>query len=351
MADSGLAASLDDLATRFRHFGTVECVPASPLYSRLALAIADDPLLLAIAAAAPQTQPVANLFLAAVQYLLIEDHADSLTRFYPTLGGAGGAGADPYPDFRAFSLAHIEEIRTLLRTRLVQTNAVGRCAALLPAFGVVARLAEAHPMALVEIGASAGLNLLWDRYAYDYGDGVLWGDPQSPLRLACAVRGDRPPPLPATAPTMASRLGIDLHPIDVHDPGQVRWLRALIWPEHVDRAERLQRAVEMARADPPRMLTGDALALLPEVLAALPSSVDACVFHSFTVNQFTPDARQRLQAILTEHAYTRHVYRVSLEGSPHALLRLGVCRGGAWERHHLALCEPHGRWIEWLSGM
>jgi hypothetical protein len=226
------------LARRFAGFAQREC-HASPLYEQLALGIADDPQLLAIATQARQDQPTPNLFLAAVHFLLLQGLPHPLAAFYPSLSPTTPSAEDPYPSFHAFCLEHAEAIRSLIGTRLVQTNEVQRCACLLPAFTHVAARTGGRPLALVEIGASAGLNLLWDRYGYDYGDERRCGDANSPVQLACSIHGGLHPPLPAALPTVATRVGLDLHPLDVRDPDAALWLRALVWPDEVGRAELL----------------------------------------------------------------------------------------------------------------
>src|SRR5262245_59382616 len=153
-----LTGSEDRLAQTFRRFGERECVPSSPLYGRLAIGIAGDAELLAIAATA-RARPVPNLFLAAVQFLLLQGIEHPLAAFYPGIsGGTGGNPADdPFPVLCAFCLEHAGAIEQLLMTRRVQTNEVRRCACLLPAFAIAARRLGDRPLALVEIGASAGL--------------------------------------------------------------------------------------------------------------------------------------------------------------------------------------------------
>jgi hypothetical protein len=272
------------LVQRFRRFAQREC-RVSPLYERLSLGIADDPEVLAIAARARQGQPVPNLFLAAVHFLLLQGSAHPLAAFYPSVSPAGPSTGDPYPLFRAFCLEHAMAIRQLIATRLVQTNEVRRCACLLPAFSLVTARAPGRPLALVEIGASAGLNLLWDRYGYDYGAAGRYGDMHSPVQITCTLRGALRPPLPAILPTVATRLGLDLHPLDVGDADESLWLRALVWPDEAGRAELLQRALQVAQQDPPSLMAGNALDLLPEVIATMPGEQTLCVFHTHTTNQ------------------------------------------------------------------
>jgi hypothetical protein len=339
----------DELSQRFERFARREC-HVSPLYERLSLGIAHDPELLTIAAQAKPGQPVPNLFLAAVHFLLLTGVQAPLAAFYPSLSSTPASSADPYPSFRAFCLEHREEILGLISTRLVQTNEVRRCGCLVPAFTPIAQQAEGRPLALVEIGASAGLNLLWDRYGNDYGIGRRYGDPRSPVQIVCELRGARQVPLPAVWPMVATRVGLDLNPIDVRDGDAALWLRALVWPDEVGRAGLLQQAMQVAQDDPPRLLAGNALDLLPEVLATVPSDQSLCVFHTHTVNQFPPDARTRLSALLTEHALGRDLYRVSIEwlGQTSPRLELTAYKDGVQTEHLLAYCGSHGEWLEWL---
>jgi hypothetical protein len=116
----------------------------------------------------------------------------------------------------------------------------------------------------VEIGASAGLNLLWDLYGYNYGEGLYYGDHSSPVQISCATHGDRPLPIPSMYPRVGYRVGLELNPIDVNDSESTLWLRALVWPEHQDQANLLQNAIRLAQQDPPQLIDGNALALLPD---------------------------------------------------------------------------------------
>jgi len=232
--------------------------------------------------------------------------ASPLADYYPGLAGFvhahgesppwGRLDGDPYPSFRSFCREHEDAIARLLETRRVQTNEVGRAACLLPAFGLVARRAGRRPLALVEIGASAGLLLLWDRYGYDYGGGSVYGDAASSVRVRCAARGNARPPIPAPFPSITYRVGLDLDPVDARDGNQALWLRALVWPEHAQRAALLIRALEVARRDPPPLCAGDALELLPDLLLAIPSDAAVCLYHCYTLNQWPREARAPLGA-------------------------------------------------------
>jgi hypothetical protein len=344
------AVTIETLSRRFERFATLEAGGSSPLYGRLCLGIARDPDMLALAAQACN-QPVPNLFLAAVHYLLLKGSQHPLAAFYPSVSNDPRSDEDPYPHFRALCFEYRADILNLISTRRVQTNEVRRCAYLVLAFGLVAQRAPDRPLALVDIGASAGLNLLWDRYSYDYGDGRRVGDPNSPVQLACELRGDRHPPIPAALPKVAFRVGLDLNPIDARDPDAVLWFRALIWPEHQERVDRLLRAVQIARHEPPQLIAGDALETLPDVLAMIRQDLTVCLYHMHTINQFPQEARERLSALIAEHGAQRDLYRISSEGigTPHTQLELVAFKRGVKTEKVLAYVDSHGQWVEWLD--
>lgn len=346
--------SPENLALVFRDFGQYEAPQLEAhLYEALCAAIAEDAELLAVAAPVPASQPPPNLLFGAVHYLLFEDEAAPLRAYYRDLG-CEEPPSEAYPHFRAYVLDHRAEIETLLRTRRVQTNVIQRCAALLPAFAAVAAHDPGRPLAVIEVGASAGLNLRWDRYAYRYQrddhDLLSWGDPASAVQLTAEVRGDTPPPLPA-AIEVAWTAGLELDPVDIEDPDAVRWLRALIWPEHVERHQRLEAAIAIAQSDPPRVIRGDATRDLPALLAEAPADAQLCVFATHALYQIPREGRERMFEAMTAASHERPLAFVTMEGTgvDYSELFLHWVEEGDRSVTHLANANPHGRWIEWLG--
>jgi hypothetical protein len=228
----------------FERFARDEFHNSSPLYERLSRAIAQDSELLALAAECRKDERIPNLLFAAIHYLLLTGSSHPLARFYKSLGGSFDGRENPYPEFRSFCLRHDEQIRQLISVRMVQTNEVGRCAALMPAFVTASKIVPDQSLYLVDLGASAGLNLFWDHYGYTYGDHLKGGDRYSPVQIKCSLKGTTVPPLPASFPGVAGRVGLDLTPLDVRASEDALWLRALIWPEHEIRADLLRRATK-----------------------------------------------------------------------------------------------------------
>ncbi|MDO3700506.1 DUF2332 domain-containing protein [Micromonospora sp. C28SCA-DRY-2] len=242
------------IAETYVRFGAREARGVSPAYERLSLAVSRDDGLLALAETLPPAKRQPNLLFGVVRLL-------------------GGPVHDPAA-FHDFTLANWPAIEAELRSRAVQTNEPGRCAVLLP---VLAALPQ--PLALIEVGASAGLCLYPDRYAYRYGDRLLGrGGPV----LDCALTGSAPP---ERRPEVVWRAGLDLNPLDVTDPADVAWLDALIWPEHEHRRDRLRAAAAVAAADPPLLVRGDLVDDLPALAARAPAGATLVVFHTSVLYQ------------------------------------------------------------------
>jgi hypothetical protein len=347
-------SQLAQISESFANSAAHEFRGSSTLYERLAMGISKDRQLLTIASRAI-SKPIPMIFLAAVHYLLLNDTDHVLATFYPDINSVPyTTDTDLYPVFQDFCLKHRDEIENIISTYHVQTNEVRRCACLLPAFGIVAREAEGLPLALVEIGASAGLNLLWDYYGYDYGDGLLYGDRASSVQLSCTLRGDKRPSLPGEFLQIASRIGIDLHPIDVRSESDMNWLRAFIWPEHSGRFDRLHRAIKIARNNPPELRKGDVLELLPGIMETVPTGSVLCLFHTFVSNQMSPEVRHGLADLIADYGFKQNVWCISIDLSDkykYPRLDLLSCIDRVERHRHLANCSGHSRWLEWLESV
>ena len=345
---------LERLAEFMLRFADDELQGSSPLYERLARAAAEDATLLEPLLAAPTSQRRATLYFAAIHDLVLRGRGGDLARFFPDVS-ENPSRDDPVPALRRLLDEQGDELRHLYETRSTQTNEVGRCAFLLPMFGLVATRAR-RPLALIEAGASAGLNLNFDRYRYDYGESGTLGD--STVVLRPDVR--RPMPVPGEMPQVASRIGVDIQPVDVHDDDAIAWLRACIWPEHAARLGLFTRAVEIARRDPPAVIQGEILETLPRLISAVPRDVPVCVFHTATLAYMNREKRALFAALMAEAGRAREVWWVSGEGpriqaglfpeagitGPDDGYALVVARAGG-EAAWVGEAAYHGRWIRW----
>ena len=319
---------------RFRRFAEDECAGYSAAYYRLSNAVVRDDYLPKFISLMPDQQP--NLFFASVQYL---------------------TGPEEMPMSRSelsrFVRKNEFKIFQLMRSRRTQTNEVGRCAVLLPAM-------PAGPLALVEVGASAGLCLLLDKYRYDYGS-LQIGDNESPVRLRCRLLGYSRPRI--TVPQVVWRYGLDTAPVDLDDPSDVRWLRACVWPDHTDRRERLEAAIDVGRQHSQSVRHGDLVDDLPKVLQEAPTDATLVVFHSAVFPYVDPERRQAFSRIITEFSQHRDIVWISNEGawgSPHIsllapppaplqfLLGRSIAHEGMQTASILGFAHPHGADLEWV---
>lgn len=325
------ASQAAKISSRYIRFADEEVRGRSPLYETLARSVADDAAVIDFLSTLPAEKQQPNLLFAAVRFLF-------------------GTPGD-WIDFRRRLLADPEAVRAVMLIRSTQTNEPARCATLLPVF---ARLPP--PLALIEIGASAGLCLLPDCYGYDYGDKHL--RPQSPIAdlpvFACSI--SETTPLPAAIPEVVWRAGLDLNPLDLSDPTEVAWLEALVWPEQTERLYHLRGAMKVAAAMKPRVVKGTLLGDdLAKLCREVPAEATLVVFHT-AVLAYVPDHGER-------GAFARRVmalcrYWVSNE-SPRVFpdiarrAKAGSMPGGflmSVNGSPVAWTEPHGASMEWIGG-
>ena len=358
------------LAQQYRDYARFELTThGSPIYAAICARLADDEPIggLALLARAGFRTPL--ILLAAVHRLLLDGLQHPLAAWYPSLAGADVRAIDDglYPAFADLIADHRQQVADLVVTHTTQTNEARRTVLLVPPLGMIAAEAGA-PIALLEVGASAGLNLLPDRYGFTIGDEAS-GDRASPVQIVCAAEGALRPPVPAALPAIGWRAGLDVHPLDVRSPDTVAWLRALIWPEHLDRMAILEGAVALAAADPPRIVEGDLADDLPALAAEAPRGMPLVVTDTWVLAYVTPARRgdfvRALRRIAMERA--EPVWLISCEASAVlASLELGVGQApadgsggfsalslhrfdpnGASRHDLLAECHAHGRWLRW----
>lgn len=326
---SQIPAGLHKLAARYARFAEVDARGSSPIYEKLALAVCCSAELLAFIAALPQERRQPNLFLAAVRKVAgVPRDGDHLADIVRRQAGA---------------------IREIMLVRTTQTNEPARCALLLP---VLARLPQ--PLALLEVGASAGLCLLPERYGYDYGHVRVLPYAQAQgcaVIFSCTVNDATP--LPTELPTIAWRRGLDLNPLDLRSHDDMDWLETLVWPDQEERARRLRAAIAIARADPPMVVKGDLLKDLPAVASSAPRDATLVVFHTAALGYVPCQSdRERFAAIVrdlgavwvsNEAPAVFPTIATQAPPAPAAGLFLLAQDGKA-----LAWTGPHGQSIHWI---
>lgn len=261
--------------------------------------------------------------------------------------GFHGATVSPYEPFREWLHANWATVRETARTRATQTNEAARSALLVP---VLARIEG--PIALLEVGSSAGLCLYPDRYSFQYSGHPRLDPLDGPSTVLIECRTTGPVPIPDRLPGIAWRAGIDLNPLDVRNPDDVAWLDALIWPEHDERRARLRSAAAIAADDPPVILAGDLNERLGELAEAAPRDATLVVVHTVVLAYLDEAHRGRF----TELVRDLPGHWLSVEGRtvlPGIRVREDVPNDStdlvlALDGEQLAWAQPHGRALRWV---
>ena len=316
-------------ADRYRQFADLEAAGPSPIYEALCRAIAGDPELTARLDALPLRLRQPNLLLASAKLL-----------------GAPFGTSDTTIEWLHDRWPAVLDA---MSTHSTQTNEAARTGSILPALATIP-----GPIALVEIGASAGLCLYPDRYRIDYG--TLGGVGPSDGSVHIEVRACGPVPVPDRCPEIVARIGIDLNPLDVRASDDMAWLEACVWPEHHDRLARLRAAASVVVDDPPRMVAGDMRAALPEVLGDVPDDVTPVVIHSAALAYLDAAGRAEVVTELRGHERLRWISNeapgvvapLTTDQAPPdwaPMKRFYVL--GLDGEDALALTDPHGSWLAW----
>jgi hypothetical protein len=301
------------------------CEPRSPLYAELCRRFAVDPVAGEIVGRAMSWEQPLRL-LGGLHYLVL---------------GGKASWDDPLEQHREF-------LTEFVASQGVQTNEVQRSWVLLPLFLRVAQRTGADEFDLIELGSSAGLNLVWDRYRYFYGAGE-WGGPEARLTLAAEEKKPVPVELLELRPRVGGRVGIDRNPIDVTTDEGARLLKCFVWAGQTDRLERLDQAIESLRTDPPELLRGDIAEELPALLAARRPDVLTVVFETATLGYLPEEGVERVRAALDEAGRSGSLVFVSTgrgrTGDKHWGLRIVYHPSG--EREFAGEADYHGAWLDW----
>jgi len=303
----------------------------SKLYASLARSLADEPVVeVLVGDHEPKWEAPLRLF-GGVHYLEL-----------------AGMVQHPWGKLRGVLEANREWLARFVAEQPIQTNEVQRCWGLLPGFLTVG---DERPIDLVELGPSGGLNLYWDRYAYRYGD-ERWGDPGAGLELSGSAEGGPPRDLLRKEVEVGRRIGIDRRPVDVTTDHGARLLEAFVWADQTDRLDRVRRAIEIARQDPPRLLDGDYVEVLPALLAERDLDILTVVYHSVSTVYLHQEERDRLEEILAAEGHRGSLARISYEIDRDTPTFYGFALDvETWPdgRRRLARLDGHANTMDWVS--
>ncbi|MBX3116773.1 MAG: DUF2332 domain-containing protein [Cryobacterium sp.] len=314
-----------DTADWYRNFAEVECKGQSELFANWALGISGDRDVLDLIETLPLQKRQPNLIFAVSRVL--------------------GAPLESYNSLRAWLIENWNRIAGQAIQRSTQTNEPRRCAALLPALGLID-----EPIALIELGASAGLCLIPDRYSYRFTN--HWLHPEDgPSLVKIESEFSGAVPFLRRMPNVQWRAGADLNPLSVLNPEDVRWLETLIWPEQEERLERVQAAMELARRDPPRIIEATALEGLQTLSADAPRGLRKVVLTPAVLVYLPYLKRMELvEAIRSSGA--SWISLDALNVLPEVDAKLRKPKPGQFtlsmDGEPLARVGPHGQFVDWL---
>lgn len=335
----------------------------APLYSTMAKICAEAPWCHELMASAPPLQRLPVLWFACLHRICLDHPTDPLGAFFATVATDAGQVRTPESlqeaDLAAFCERHRPLLQSLLSTRRTQTNEVGRCALLLPVLDRIAGQTK-QPLRLLDVGSSAGLTLLIDRYNYRYEPGgEIRTDPLSPV-LTCAIRGDLI--VPERVPEIAARRGIDLHPLNLDDPEDALWLQACVWSDQTDRSRTLAAAIDTARRHPVDVRTAEAVEDLPQHLEELSGDGHLVVTTTWVLSYLSDEQIARFMNILDDFGGRMDITWLGAE-QPDQIAPIEVhtrndsrhlthlitreWRNGARAQTTWATAHPHGYWMHW----
>ena len=303
----------DAAAAAFRNLADAE-ESRVPTYARICRIIAERPELHGLLLEAPTGQRLPVLLLAAIHDVVLRDPSIELAPWYPSVSGEPPSDEDPTQALLTVVGLHRHRIVGLVRTRRVQTNEVNRCVGWQLSLGELCA-EDDRPLALIELGASAGLNLRFDDYSIRLdasspddsspddaaGDAAVQvGPADSTVQLGTHLRTGAWAEVSRPLPPVVHRVGLDLHPLDVTDLDDARWLAACTWPEQRERFERLTAAIGLASTDPPPVVAGDMVGDVAALVEGAPAGSHVAVLASWALTYVERARRSELFDVLTE---------------------------------------------------
>ncbi|WP_146938814.1 DUF2332 domain-containing protein [Cerasibacillus quisquiliarum] len=329
----------------FKKFAANEYKGSSPLYDFLSRKIAKDDDILELCMHARKGQPIPNLLFGAVHYLLLKGSNHSLKEYYVSIVQEPKATEESFLPFKDFCRTYRDEMISILSTKLVQTNEVRRSGYLYPSFCYIYNIVK-RPLSLIEIGTSAGLQLLWDQYSYSYGNPQVYGNQSSDVHITSTIKGENMPHLLEKSPPVKTKVGLDLHVSRLDHPEDYLWLKALIWPEHQERRQLFEQAAKTFIENPVKLIEGDGIALLEATAMEMPKDTAICIFHTHVANQIPNDQKLKLIEKIKHIGKKRDVFHL-YNNMWDTKLHLDYILKGMEYHKTIGETDGHGSWFSW----
>ncbi|HAO06960.1 MAG TPA: hypothetical protein DCQ50_08215 [Chryseobacterium sp.] len=342
---------MEEIRNRFLNFAETECKDKSPLYYQLSKQIADDEQLLEIASFAKMGQPIANIFLASIHYLLLKNSDTILSNYYPSIN-KNATASFPFPIFKKFCTDNDKAIKEIISSRIVQTNVINRCAYLMPIFSKIIT-DENRPTVIIDIGTSAGLTLNFDQYEYWYNNKKVYGK-SGVIVKSNIIQSVIPEIHPITQPLV--KIGIDQHIINPTDADEMLWLKALIWPDQLERFIAMDEALKLPELNSINFTVASNISDFEKVILSINKSHNLIIYATHVLYQFSVDAREEFYKMLGRVGQERDFYFLSAEGiknllqkynSKEVVVELTHFKNKQKTEVFVAETDGHGNWIQW----
>lgn len=345
--------NLEKTKERFIEFAESECKGNSQLYNQLSNHIANDEDLLKVASKTRPGQPIPNIFLAAVHYLLLKKSDNELAKYYPSIQKKQ-VSEIPFPLFKTFCIENEEKIIDIISKRIVQTNVISRCAYLMPILSKI--IAEENkPTTIIDIGTSAGLTLNFDRYEYWYNDQKVFGYSKVKIK-SDIIESEIPKIYPINQPIL--KIGIDQNIIDPTDEEEILWLKALIWPDQFERFIAMEEALKLKELNNIQFVQAQSISDFEKEILQVNKDENLIIYSSHVLYQFTQKQKHAFYSMLDSVGSERDFYFLSVEGieilqkrydSKEIVIELTHYKNNKKQQAFIAETNGHGNWIKWKN--
>ncbi len=339
------------IRNRFLAFAESECKGNSELYYNLSNEISKDEDLLKIASFSRAGQPIPNIFLASIHYLLLKNSEGELAQYYPTVSRKPTKQI-PFSLFKCFCIGHETEIRKIISTKIVQTNVITRCAYLMPIFSkIVAE--ENKTTTIIDIGTSAGLTLNFDKYEYWYNEQKVFGE--SKVIIHSKI-------IDSAIPTIfkinqpITKIGIDQNIIDPTNGEEILWLKALIWADQLERYIAIDEALKLDGLKNINRVQGNSTQDIEKEISRVEKDLNLIVYATHVLYQFSQEQKDEFYDMLKRIGKERNYYFLSVEGikmlqerynTKEIVVELTQYKNKQETKTFLAETNGHGNWIKW----
>jgi hypothetical protein len=343
---------IEKIQDRFAIFAEQECKFSSAFYYDLSLKISKDDEMSRMASYASYGQPIPNIFLAAVHYIVLKNKGCELAKYYPSVNKDLNVQELPYQLFKEFCIKYEAQIIELISTRIVQTNVISRCSYLMPILSELINKGQKNAC-IIDIGASAGLNLNFDLYEYWTDGQKIYGDSSVKIEfqtIDSAIKSILP------INYLIRKIGIDQNLINPQNEDEKLWLNALIWPDHLERFNSMEKALELRQNDRIDMIKASEVNQFEEIINNQRADETLIIYATHTLYQFSPDNRHDFFTMLDRIGKKRDFDFLSVEStrylqekykSSQTVIELTSYTNGKKNEKFIAETNGHGNWIRW----